>query len=119
MKAANFVAKYSTANKSKAVVPYDKIKATEKWVEYSLDIVDMNRILMSVFPSSGWHFGIWKKTEPHVITERLVGPEVDYVPNVGGDADLGTAHLRLGEDLHVMNSDGPTLVHTLGTASII
>ncbi len=29
-KAANFVAKYSTANKSKAVVPYDLIKATEK-----------------------------------------------------------------------------------------
>jgi len=26
-KAANFVAKYSTANKSKAVVPYDRIQA--------------------------------------------------------------------------------------------
>ncbi len=38
-KAAKFVAKYSTANKSKAVVPYDRIQATEKWVEYSLDIV--------------------------------------------------------------------------------
>ena len=46
MKAINFVAKYSATNKSKAVVPYDKVKATEKWVEYALDIVDMSRILM-------------------------------------------------------------------------
>ena len=38
MKAANFVAKYSSANKSGAIVPYDKVKATEKWVEYALDI---------------------------------------------------------------------------------
>ena len=53
-KAANFVAKYSTANKSKAVVPYDKIKATEKWVEYSLDIVDMNRILMKSDFDTKW-----------------------------------------------------------------
>jgi translation initiation factor 2 alpha subunit (eIF-2alpha) len=35
MRVANFVAKYSTTNRSKAVVPYDKIKATEKWVEYA------------------------------------------------------------------------------------
>jgi len=54
MKAANFVAKYSATNKSKAVVPYDKIKATEKWVEYSLDIVDMNRILMSADFDTKW-----------------------------------------------------------------
>ena len=47
-KAANFVAKYSTANKSKAVLPYDKIKATEKWVEYMLDITDMNSVLMTL-----------------------------------------------------------------------
>ena len=53
-KAANFVAKYSTANKSKAVVPYDLIKATEKWVEYSLDIVDMNRILMQSDFDTKW-----------------------------------------------------------------
>lgn len=43
----NFVNKYSSSNKSKAVVPYDKIKATEKWIEYALDIVDMQRALMS------------------------------------------------------------------------
>jgi hypothetical protein len=43
---ANFVNKYSSNNKSKAVVPYDKIKATEKWIEYALDIVDMQRALM-------------------------------------------------------------------------
>ena len=53
-KAANFVAKYSTANKSKAVVPYDKIKATEKWLEYSLDIVDINRILMKSDFNTKW-----------------------------------------------------------------
>jgi hypothetical protein len=43
---ANFVNKYSSTSKSKAVVPYDKIKATEKWIEYALDIVDMQRALM-------------------------------------------------------------------------
>ena len=53
-KAAKFVAKYSTANKSKAVLPYDKIKATEKWLEYSLDIVDMNRILMKSDFNTKW-----------------------------------------------------------------
>lgn len=43
---ANFVNKYSSSNKSKAIVPYDKIKATEKWIEYALDIVDMQQALM-------------------------------------------------------------------------
>ena len=54
MKAANFVAKYSSANKSRAVVPYDKVKATEKWVEYALDIVDMSRLLMSSDFDTKW-----------------------------------------------------------------
>ena len=54
MKAINFVAKYSGANKSKAVVPYDKVKATEKWVEYSLDVADMSRILMTVDFDTKW-----------------------------------------------------------------
>lgn len=43
---ANFVNKYSSSNKSKAIVPYDKVKATEKWIEYALDIVDMQSALM-------------------------------------------------------------------------
>jgi dihydroorotase-like cyclic amidohydrolase len=43
---ANFVNKYSSSNKSKAIVPYDTIKATEKWLEYALDIVDMQQALM-------------------------------------------------------------------------
>lgn len=43
---ANFVNKYSSTNKSKHIVPYDKVKATEKWIEYALDIVDMQRALM-------------------------------------------------------------------------
>jgi hypothetical protein len=42
----NYVNKYSSTSKSKAVVPYDKIKATEKWIEYALDIVDMQQALM-------------------------------------------------------------------------
>lgn len=54
MQAANFVAKYSAANKSNAVVPYDKVKATEKWVEYALDIMDMNKILMSSDFQTKW-----------------------------------------------------------------
>ena len=54
MQASNFVAKYSATNKSKAVVPYDKVKATEKWVEYALDIADMSRILMSSDFDTKW-----------------------------------------------------------------
>ena len=54
MKAANFVAKYSGANKSRVVVPYDKVKATEKWVEYALDIVDMSKLLMSSDFATKW-----------------------------------------------------------------
>ena len=54
MKAANFVAKYSSANKSRAIVPYDKVKATEKWVEYALDIVDMSRLLMTSDFATKW-----------------------------------------------------------------
>ena len=54
MKAINFVAKYSANNKSKAVVPYDKVRATEKWVEYSLDVADMSRILMTVDFDTKW-----------------------------------------------------------------
>jgi hypothetical protein len=54
MKAANFVAKYSAGNKSRAIVPYDKVKATEKWVEYALDIVDMSKLLMSSDFNTKW-----------------------------------------------------------------
>jgi hypothetical protein len=54
MKAVSFVAKYSGTNKSRAVVPYDKVKATEKWVEYALDIVDMSRIIMSADFDTKW-----------------------------------------------------------------
>ena len=54
MKAVSFVAKYSGTARSRAVVPYDKIQATEKWVEYSLDIVDMSRMIMSVDFDTKW-----------------------------------------------------------------
>lgn len=54
MKVANFVAKYAVSNRSRAVVPYDKVKATEKWVEYALDIADMSSMIMSVDFDSKW-----------------------------------------------------------------
>ena len=58
MRVANFVAKYSTANRSKAVVPYDKIKATEKWVEYSIDIQDMSRAIMRATFDEKWKLAV-------------------------------------------------------------
>lgn len=54
MQAINFVTKYSATSRSKAVVPYDKVKATEKWVEYALDIADMSRILMQSDFDTKW-----------------------------------------------------------------
>jgi len=44
MQARNYVSKYKT--KSVGFTQYLKIQATEKWVEYMLDITDMNKILM-------------------------------------------------------------------------
>ena len=54
MKAANFVTKYTGPKGKGFIQPYDKIKATEKWLEYSLDIVDMNRILMKSDFNTKW-----------------------------------------------------------------
>lgn len=54
MKAANFLTKY-TGPKGKAFYSsYYKVKATEKWVEYSLDILDMSSILMSSDFNTKW-----------------------------------------------------------------
>ena len=65
MKAANFVAKYTGSNKSRAVVPYDKVKATEKWIEYALDIVDMSHLLLaSDFDTK------WRLTQALEVAER-------------------------------------------------
>jgi len=49
MQAKNFISKY-TASKTnnKGQVSFYKIKATEKWVEYMLDITDMNKVLMAL-----------------------------------------------------------------------
>ena len=54
MKAANFVAKYTGPKGKGFILPYDKVKATEKWVEYALDIVDMSRIIMSADFNTKW-----------------------------------------------------------------
>ena len=45
MQARTYVSKYKT--KSAGFSQYLKIQATEKWVEYMLDITDMNKILMT------------------------------------------------------------------------
>ena len=54
MKAANFLTKYTGPKGKGFIQSYDKIKATEKWLEYSLDIVDMNRILMKSDFNTKW-----------------------------------------------------------------
>ena len=54
MKAVNFLAKYTGPKGKPFYSSYYKVKATEKWVEYSLDIVDMNRILMKSDFDTKW-----------------------------------------------------------------
>lgn len=46
MQARNFINKYNTSNKSTGFSTYDRVKATEKWLEYSLDILDMQDAMM-------------------------------------------------------------------------
>lgn len=46
MQARNYVNKYSKKSRGGFAV-YHNIKATEKWVEYQLDIYDMSNMLMS------------------------------------------------------------------------
>ena len=48
MQAKNFISKYTSPNNKKGQVSFYKIKATEKWVEYMLDITDMNKVLMAL-----------------------------------------------------------------------
>lgn len=65
MKAVNFVQKYTGPKGKGHILPYDRVKATEKWVEYSLDIVDMSRIIMTVdFDTK------WKLAEALEVAER-------------------------------------------------
>ncbi len=49
MQAKNFISKYTASNNNKkGQASFYKIKATEKWVEYMLDITDMGKILMTL-----------------------------------------------------------------------
>lgn len=48
MQAKKFISKYTATNNRKGYGSYYKIPATEKWVEYMLDITDMNKSLMSL-----------------------------------------------------------------------
>ena len=65
MKAVNFLAKYTGPKGKPFYSSYYKVKATEKWVEYALDIVDMSRIIMTVdFDTK------WKLTEALETAER-------------------------------------------------
>jgi hypothetical protein len=47
MQARNYVIKYKSQSKT-GYSNYYKIQATEKWVEYQLDVYDMSNMLMSV-----------------------------------------------------------------------
>ena len=47
MQAGNYVRKYASGGSAKGFSPYYDIRATEKWVEYQLDIYDMNKLLMT------------------------------------------------------------------------
>jgi len=46
MKIANYVLKYTKSIDGPLMIPKKKIDSTMKWVEYSLDIVDMQKMLM-------------------------------------------------------------------------
>jgi hypothetical protein len=46
MQAHNFINKYNASNASAGFSTYDKVKATEKWLEYTLDVVDMQEAMM-------------------------------------------------------------------------
>jgi hypothetical protein len=47
MQARNYINKYKNSKKSAGFSNYYKIQATEKWVEYQLDVFDMSKVLMS------------------------------------------------------------------------
>jgi hypothetical protein len=47
MNVANYVAKYKASVEGPLMVPKKRINSTMKWVEYSLDIVDMQKMLMT------------------------------------------------------------------------
>lgn len=46
MQARNFINKYNASNKSAGFSTYDNVKATEKWLEYALDVMDMQDAMM-------------------------------------------------------------------------
>jgi hypothetical protein len=47
MQARNYVNKYNTKAKKAGYSNYHNIQATEKWVEYQLDVYDMSNLVMS------------------------------------------------------------------------
>ena len=47
MKIANYVLKYTKSVDGPLMIPKKKIDSTMKWVEYSLDVVDMQKMLMA------------------------------------------------------------------------
>ena len=46
MNVANYVLKYRKSVEGPLMIPKKRIDSTMKWVEYSLDIVDMQKMLM-------------------------------------------------------------------------
>lgn len=47
MQLANYKLKYTPSNKKGHVIAKSRINSTHKWVEYSLDIHDMQKLLVS------------------------------------------------------------------------
>ena len=65
MNTVNFLTKYTGPKGKHFYSSYYKVKATEKWVEYALDIVDMSSIIMSAdFDTK------WKLAEALEVAER-------------------------------------------------
>jgi hypothetical protein len=46
-KLAILLSRYNSSSKTKGFVQYDKIPATERWAEYSVDLYSLKKLLMS------------------------------------------------------------------------
>ena len=78
MQAHNFINKYNSSNKSTGFSTYDRVQATEKWLEYAIDIIDILLIILNLlsikllwdrsilsldkFFNFSWGFGEWWDT---------------------------------------------------------
>ena len=88
----SFAIKYPThKQKSKSFVKYDLIAATEKWIEYSLDQIEINKLLQIV-----------SREEKHVLLQALkvLENKLNYMyrhPNF--ELNVATAELKRAKRL--------------------